>query len=75
MRIKYKSQENWIDKDLKYWKEGKYWLCAVPRDDIATQNGFHCKKYGLIGKGLTKQLAKEDWESWKNASDFVADIY
>jgi hypothetical protein len=33
------------------------------------------EKYGLIGKGLTKQLAKEDWESWKNASDFVADIY
>lgn len=60
---------------LVYWKKEGLWHCAVPRDDIATQNGFSWKQYGLIGRGDTKQKALDDWKSWQRASDFVADIY
>ncbi|MBP6708007.1 MAG: hypothetical protein KA223_02505 [Candidatus Accumulibacter sp.] len=66
-----------MTKDAKFtfWRDGERWCCAVPRDDIATQAGFHWKKFGLIGRGNTRKEAREDWESWKRAADFVAEIY
>jgi hypothetical protein len=73
--MKYISQDQWTKEHLRFWRvEGK-WHCAVPRDDIATKNGFDWKNYGLIGRGDTKQAAIEDWENWKRCSDFVASIY
>ncbi len=63
------------DVRLKYWKTDAGWACAIPRDDDATQRGFHWKEYGHIGHGKTQKLALADWESWKVANDFVASIY
>jgi hypothetical protein len=68
-------QEAWDTSHLRYWQESGEWLCAVPRDDIATKNGFSWKKYGLIGRGKTAPEAMKDWQSWKRCSDLVADIY
>lgn len=59
----------------KFWRVAGRWCCAVPRDDMATRNGMHWKKFGLIGRGRTRQAALEDWYAWQKASDFVADIY
>jgi hypothetical protein len=60
---------------LRYWREKDEWCCAVPRDDIATRNGFHWKRYGLVGRGKTKKEALNDWFVWQRCSDLVADIY
>jgi hypothetical protein len=68
-------REQWSAEHLKFWREGKLWCCAVPRDDFATQNGLSWKKFGLIGRGSTRKAATEDWESWLRAADLVADIY
>ncbi len=73
--MKYIPRDEWSTKHLKYWRVGKLWCCAVPRDDIATQNGFHWKKYGLVGQGKTKQEAMNDWAHWLSVSNLVADIY
>lgn len=73
--MKYVPQDQWTREHLTYWKEKNKWHCAVPRDDFATQAGLSWKKFGLIGRGKTKEDAAQDWESWKRASDFVADIY
>jgi hypothetical protein len=77
MKIKYYNTQTHQYEDIvvAFWKEGKKYCCAVPRDDFATQQGFHWKKYGLIGRGKTKEEALDDWKVWKNASDFVAAIY
>jgi hypothetical protein len=73
--MKYIPRDAWTTEHLKFWKDGKNWKCAVPRDDFATQNGLSWKTHGLIGKGKTKKEATEDWESWIRASDFVSSIY
>lgn len=73
--MKYVPQSQWTTDDLKYWREGTDWCCAVPRNDFATQKGFSWKKYGIIGKGKTRKDAMKDWESWLKASNLVADIY
>jgi len=75
--VKILKKEDWTADNLKFWKDkdSGLWCCAVPRDDIATQNGFHWKKFGLIGRGKTRKEAQEDWEMTKRCSDFVADIY
>lgn len=71
----YVPRDQWSKEHLSFWKKGNFWCCAIPRDDIATQNGLSWKKFGLIGRGKTKEEATLDWEKWKSASDFVADIY
>jgi hypothetical protein len=73
--MKYVPREQWTTSDLKYWREGSKWCCAVPRNDFATQNGLSWKKFGLIGRGKTREAAMKDWESWLRAADLVADIY
>jgi hypothetical protein len=69
------NRETWSAKDLRYWREGDVWKCAVPRDDFCTRAGLSWKTYGLVGTGKTKEEARKDWESWKRCSDLVADIY
>ena len=73
--MKYIPREQWTKEHLRFWRVDGRWHCAVPRDDIATRNGFGWREYGLVGRGSTKQKAIEDWECSKRASDFVADIY
>ena len=68
-------QSEWTKEHLRFWRVKGRWHCAVPRDDFATRAGFSWRTNGLIGRGNTKQEAIEDWESWKRASDLVADIY
>ena len=63
------------EKQLRFWRDGAKWRCAIPRDDMATRLGFDWKRYGIRGCGETRQAALDDWRSWMRASDFVADIY
>lgn len=63
------------DGKVHFWREAGEWRCAVPRDDLATQNGFDWKHFGLVGRGITQNAALEDLQSWQRASDFVASIY
>lgn len=60
---------------LRFWLEGGEWRCAIPRNDHATQNGFSWRRFGLIGRGATREAAFDDWRLWKRASDFVASVY
>lgn len=73
--MKYVPREEWSTEHLKYWRVGKEWRCAVPRDDFATQLGLSWKTHGLIGRGETKKKAAEDWYKWLVAANLVADIY
>lgn len=70
-----KSSSEWTVEDLEFWREDKKWACAVPRDDLATRSGLSWKKYGLIGRGKTRQAAEDDWVKWQTANKFVSDIY
>lgn len=73
--MKYIPRDEWNETHLVFWIDKGLIKCAVPRDDIATQQGLSWKKFGLIGKGKTKKQAVDDWKSWKSAADFVSDIY
>lgn len=71
----YIPRKLWSREHLSYWKEKDKWACAVPRDDSATKQGLSWKKFGLIGRGDSKEAAAKDWESWIRAADVVSDIY
>jgi hypothetical protein len=79
MKIRHYNRQTskYEEYSLTFWREGKDWKCAVPRpkDHWIEQCGRHWKKYGLIGRGKTRDKALEDWKISKDASDFVAAIY
>ena len=60
---------NCRDIHVRYWMENGEWCCAIPRDDFATQHGFHWKKYGIIGRGKTERDAWIAWERQKIADE------
>lgn len=71
------------DCKLRFWKDGDWWKCAVPRPDpfgsipamVKIRGKDWWKRYGVIGRGATKAEAKSDFELTKRCADFVDSIY